>query len=1168
MTAHPTSITLQDKYRLERGTVYLTGIQALLRIGLDQIRADRAHGHKTGGFYSGYRGSPLGGLDQQLGREKKLLDEHDIVFKPGVNEELGATAVWGTQKVGLHGQGSTHEGVFGIWYGKAPGVDRASDALKQANASGTAPLGGCLALCGDDHLAKSSILPAQSEFSLLNFEMPGLNPSDLQDVLDYGLHGLAMSRFSGLWTGILCLADTMDSSGLVNVDPERLAIVIPDEHDPRREADVNRVLLLKNRLETERVLREHKIPAAQAYVRANGLDRVAFGSHRPRYGIVTTGKAYRDLRQAFELMGIDEQVARRIGLAIFKVAMPWPLEPTRVAAFARGLDRLMVVEHKRAFMEPQIKDLLYGWPEHQRPRIWGKKTPDGAPFLSDLLELQMQEIIESILAFVPEVQEDGAIREVAERLVMRSAWAGGHAEKAQRSAYFCAGCPHSSSTMVPEGARAQPGIGCHAMTEINGRTTDGQIAMGGEGVLWVGQEPFSKDRHMFVNLGDGTYFHSGILAIRQAVSSNVPITYKILFNDAVAMTGGQEFDGPLSPALISRQLAAEGVEKIVVLSERPHLYEGDKGLAPNTPVHDRGELMNVQNELAAYPGVSAIIFDQTCAAEKRRRRKKGGYEDPDKRLFINPRVCEGCGDCSVQSNCIAVEPLDTEFGEKRRINQSSCNKDFSCVKGFCPSFVWVEGAELVTAEDAHIDIDAMVAKLTAPRPDVPTATRNLLIAGIGGMGVTTVGAVLAMAGHIDGLNVTTLDVTGLAQKNGPVTSHVRFAPKGRDIEGARIPTASVDVLLAADMLVACSADVLGLADFGRTSTVANTHVAPTAEFVMKQTLSYEEARLKKTLAEGSRAFTAIDAADLAERLMGDALFTNIMLAGAAWQRGEIPLSYEAIETAIRMNGAAVEKNLKAFAVGRVAAADPSALAAALPKEEHPEEETLDERIALLSDELVAYQGRGYARRFRDLVGRVQAADAEKGQGSMRLTRSVAENLYKVMAYKDEYEVARLYSEPAFRARLKDTFHDHKRLTVMLAPPMLTGTDPATGRPKKRAFGPWVFKAFGVLAGLKGLRGTVLDPFGYTSERRAERDLVKRYRADVEMILARLGEANYGLLVEIARIPDLIRGYGPVKQANFAVADKKRETLIAQLDSGARGGPEAGVTRHRILEAAE
>ena len=477
MTAQPTSITLQDKYRLERGAVYLTGIQTLLRIGIDQIRADRARGRKTGGFYSGYRGSPLGGLDQQLGREKKLLDEHDIVFKPGVNEELGATAVWGTQKVGLHGQGSTHEGVFGIWYGKAPGVDRASDALKQANASGTAPLGGCLALCGDDHLAKSSILPAQSEFALLNFEMPGLNPADLQDVLDYGLHGLAMSRCSGLWTGILCLADTMDSSGLVNVDPERLAIVTPEEHDPRRETDVNRVLLLKNRLETERVLREHKLPAAQAYVRANGLDKVAFGSHRPRYGIVTTGKAYRDLRQAFELLGIDEAVARRIGLAIFKVAMPWPLEPTRIAAFARGLDRLMVVEHKRGFMEPQIKELLYGWPEHQRPRIWGKKTPEGAPFLSDLLELRMQEIIEGILGFVPEVQEDGDMRQVAERLVMRSAWAGGHAEKAQRTAYFCAGCPHSSSTVVPDGARAQPGIGCHAMTEINDRTTDGQIAM-------------------------------------------------------------------------------------------------------------------------------------------------------------------------------------------------------------------------------------------------------------------------------------------------------------------------------------------------------------------------------------------------------------------------------------------------------------------------------------------------------------------------------------------------------------------------------------------------------------------------------------------------------------------------------------------------------------------
>ncbi|MEW5421792.1 indolepyruvate ferredoxin oxidoreductase family protein [Amorphus sp. 3PC139-8] len=1169
MTAHPTTVTLSDKYELDRGTVYMTGIQALLRIGLDQIRADRARGHKTGGFYSGYRGSPLGGLDKELGRAHKLLDAHDIVFQPGVNEELGATAVWGTQKVGLHGQGSTHEGVFGIWYGKAPGVDRASDALKQANASGTAPLGGCLALCGDDHLAKSSILPAQSEYTLLNFEMPILNPSDLQDVLDYGLYGLAMSRFSGLWTGILCLADTMDSSGLVSVDPERLAIVTPQEHDPRAEADVNRVLLLKNRLETERVLREHKIPAAQAFVRANGLDRVAFGSHRPRYGIVTTGKAYRDLRQALELLGIDEEKARGIGLAVFKVAMPWPLEPSRFSAFARGLDRLMVVEHKRAFMEPQIKDLLYGWPQDQRPRIWGKKTPDGAPFLSDLLELQVQELIEAVLAFVPEVQEDGSMRAVAERLVMQAAWAGGHSEKAQRTAYFCSGCPHSSSTVVPEGARAQPGIGCHAMTEINGRTSDGQIAMGGEGVLWVGQAPFSNDKHMFVNLGDGTYFHSGILAIRQAVAANAPITYKILFNDAVAMTGGQPFDGPLSVPQISRQLAAEGVEKIVVLSERPHLYEGRTDLAPGTPVHDRGEIMRVQEELADYPGVSAIIFDQTCAAEKRRRRKKGDYEDPDKRLFINSRVCEGCGDCSVQSNCIAVEPLETEFGQKRRINQSSCNKDYSCVKGFCPSFVWVEGADLVTAEDAHIDVEAMAAKLNTPRPDHPSATSNLVIAGIGGMGVTTVGAVLAMAGHIDGLNVSTLDMTGLAQKNGPVTSHVRFAPKGRDIEGPRVPAASLDVLLATDMLVACSADVLGLTERARTTSVANTRVAPTAEFVMKQTLSYQEARLKATLEEGSQSLLAIDAADLAERLLGDALYTNMILAGAAWQKGEIPLSFEAIETAIRLNGAAVEKNLKAFTVGRIAAADYAALAEALPQEEHPEEETLEQRIALLSDELVRYQGRGYAKRFRDLVARVEAADRKAGAGTMRLTRTVAENLYKVMAYKDEYEVARLYADPAFSERLKSTFKDPKRLSVMMAPPVISKTDPATGRPQKRAFGPWIFKAFRVLAAMKRLRGTPLDPFGHSQERRAERALVRSYRRDVETILEKIGGANYGLLVEIARVPDQIRGYGPVKEANREAAEKKRTALFAQLEAKDDGTPRGGEAhREVVLEAAE
>jgi indolepyruvate ferredoxin oxidoreductase len=1158
------SVSLDDKYVRDAGPVYITGIQALVRVALDRVRLDRAEGRRTGGFVSGYRGSPLGGLDQELGRARKLIASHDIHFQPGVNEELGATAVWGTQKVGLHGQGSDFDGVFGLWYGKAPGVDRAGDVLKQANASGTAALGGVLALAGDDHLAKSSILPAQSEFFFVHAEMPVLNPADLQDVVDYGMHGLELSRYSGLWTAMICVADTMDASGMVDISAGRLAFAHPVDADPRRRGDMNRVLLLGNRLETERLLRDVRLPAVKAYVRGNRLDRVAFGSPRPRVGIVATGKAYRDLRQALSLLGIDEKRARAIGLAVYKVAMPWPLEPQGLAAFARGLERLLVVEHKRALIEPQVKDLAYHWPAGQRPPVWGKTTPEGIPFLSDLLELTASELVQALMSFLPEAASDPAMRAVAERMVAQSAWAAGHAERSGRSPYFCSGCPHNSSTKVPDGARAMPGIGCHAMTEIPGRTTDGQIAMGGEGVPWVGQVPFAKDKHVFANMGDGTYFHSGILAIRQAVAAKAPITYKLLFNDAVAMTGGQAHDGPLTVPILARQLAAEGVEKIVVVSDEPEKYEGRHDLPPGTPVLHRDAVLPVQEELAAYPGVSVLVYDQTCAAEKRRRRKRGLMPDPDKRLYINPRVCEGCGDCSVQSNCISVEPLATVFGEKRTINQSSCNKDFSCVEGFCPSFVWVDGAKLRAAEGRGLDVAGLAAKLPLPAPPALDRTINLLVAGIGGMGVTTVGATLAMAAHLDGLNASTLDMTGLAQKGGPVTSHVRFAARSMAIEGPRIPPTTLDALVASDMVVANTAEHLALLDAGRTLAVVNTKIAPTAEFAMRQTLSFDEARMGRTLRDGARDFVGVDAAGIAEAVFGDAIFTNMLLVGVAWQSGVLPLSIEAVETAIRLNGAAVNDNIKAFHAGRVLAADPEAILSALPKPPTVPVMGLEERIDFLAGELAAYQDAAYAGRFRELLGRVHAADEARGAGGGRLTGHVAESLYRLMAYKDEYEVARLYSEPAFREGLARQFAGERRLRVMLAPPILSRPDPATGRPKKRAFGPWIFTAFEWLAKGKRLRGTALDPFGYTAERRAERALIETYRADVALILERLGEGDYGLLCELARLPQDIRGFGPVKERRLAAAMERRQALLRRLSAGGAGGE----ARSAVLDAAE
>jgi indolepyruvate ferredoxin oxidoreductase len=1164
MNAITRTISLDDKYVATRGRVYLTGIQALVRLTLDQARLDAEAGLRTGGFVSGYRGSPLAGYDTELTRAGRHLSPASIVFKPGVNEELGATAVWGTQKVGHHGKGSDYDGVFGIWYGKAPGVDRAGDVLRQANASGTAAKGGVLALAGDDHLAKSSILPAQSEFFFEHVEMPVLNPSDIQEVLDYGLHGLAMSRFSGLWSGLICLADTMDASATVSVDPRRLAFVHPEDRDPRRHDDLNRVLLLGNRLETERLLRDIRIPAARAYVRANGLDRVAFGASRPRIGIIATGKAYRDLRQAFELIGLTEERARDIGLAIYKVAMPWPLEPVGLSNFARGLERLLVVEHKRAFLEPQIKEIAYDWPERARPAVWGKKTPEGGPFLSDVLELAVAEIIPALLAFLPSDFVTGEMRTVAERMNRQVMWSQGHAERAARVPYFCSGCPHSTSTVVPEGARSMPGIGCHAMTEIPGRTTDGQIAMGGEGVLWVGQSEFSNDTHVFANVGDGTYFHSGILAIRQAVASKVSITYKILYNDAVAMTGGQPVDGTLTVPQLTRQLEAEGVERVVVVSEEPDAYLGRHDLAPGTDVFHRDDLMEVQTELQALKGVTVLIYDQTCAAEKRRRRKRGGLADPDMRLFINERVCEGCGDCSVQSNCISVEPSPTAFGEKRRINQSSCNKDFSCVKGFCPSFVYVEGAELRRADTGHIDIDALAAELPEAEVAGLSTTLNLLIAGIGGAGVTTTAAVLAMAAHVDGKQASTLDMTGLAQKGGPVTSHLRFSTLERAIEGPRIPTASLDVLLASDMVVATNAEQLALLDRERTAGFANARVAPTAEFVMKQTLSFDEARMLQTLKSACPTFIGHDVASIAEALFGDAIYANMMLVGMALQAGRLPLSNTALETAIRLNGAAVKNNLAAFRAGRVLAADAGKILSALPGTGdvvRAEDMDLDTRIGFLGNELAAYQDAAYAQRFREAIARLRKADEAGGNGTLRLTRSAADMAYKVMAYKDEYEVARLYSEPGFRARLESQFKDPAKLKVMLAPPLVSrGLDPKTGRPRKIAFGPWIFTAFRLLARFKGLRGGAFDPFGRTSERRMERQLVETYLADLERIAGLVGHAGYGLLVELARIPDTVRGFGPVKEANHAKAMEKRAALLARLDGESGGVP--------VLEAAE
>ena len=1158
------TISLNDKYDKRDGQIYLTGIQALVRLPLDRIRLDREAGLNTAAFISGYRGSPVGTYDQQLRLAQSYLDDYAIKFIPGVNEELAATAVWGTQKVGLTGAGSLYDGVLGIWYGKAPGVDRSCDAFRHANFSGTARHGGVLAVAGDDPLAKSSTVVCQSEMAFMDVEMPIFMPGSIQEVLDFGLHAFALSRYAGVWSGMIALADLMDGSARISVDPDRLDLRLPDEaFDPRAKGKMNRIMALAGRGEHEVTLREWRLPAARAYIRANGLNGVRFGAARPRIGLVAAGKAYHDLLQAFLLLGIGHKEAEAMGIGVYKVAVSWPLEPEGIKTFAAGLERLFVVEHKRPVMEPQIKEMAYCWQAEERPPIWGKVTPEGAPFLPSVREVTSFELVPALLAFLPDALVMDAHQALAEKLKAQANWARAHASSAARIPYFCSGCPHSSSTIVPEGARVLAGIGCHSMTEATGRITDSLAMMGGEGMQWVGQHAFDRDRHVFANLGDGTYFHSGMMAIRQAVAAKVPITYKILYNDAVAMTGGQAVDGVLTVPKMTRQLQAEGVGAIIVVSERPHLYTKDVGLADGVEVRHRDYLIKTEEELAAFDGVSALIYDQTCAAEKRRRRKRGTYEIPDKRLFINDRVCEACGDCSVQSNCLSVEPLETEFGTKRAINQSSCNLDFTCVKGFCPSFVWVEGAELRKADSNALDIAALVDGLEEPAFDAPRDVRNILIAGVGGMGVTTVAAILAMAGHIDGLNVSTVDMTGIAQKGGPVSSHVRLAPNGMDIEGPRIPVASMDVLLSGDLLVASNAESLAMADPERTVAICNSVVAPTAEFVLKQSLSFETGGLQKLLQGAVMEARFSDAVDVAESLLGDAIYTNMILVGMAWQMGVLPIGREAIEQAITLNKASVGNNLRAFALGRLFVGDEARLRAMLPQPEVIPERDWREKRDFYAEELIAYQGKGYAKRYQKALKLLEEAEVKHLGEAGLLSEAATEQLYRLMAYKDEYEVARLMLDPAFTKKLDAKFSSYSAIRLELSPFFLRRTDPKTGRQAKRSFGKGMWAGFKLLRRFKWLRGTPFDPFGWQAERKAERAWKALYLKDLKWISEMLSEANADRMLPLVMVPATIRGYGSIKQEAMEKASIERLAALenAKNPKGSSKVREAFEARH-------
>jgi indolepyruvate ferredoxin oxidoreductase len=1149
-------VNLEDKYTLPSGRIYLSGIQALVRLPMMQRERDRAAGLSTAGFISGYRGSPLGGYDSALWQAKRFLQANDIRFQPGLNEDLAATAVWGSQQVGLF-PGATVDGVFGIWYGKGPGADRSLDVLRHANWAGTSPHGGVLALTGDDHGAQSTTTAYQCEHVFEAAMMPLLNPATIQDYLDFGLFGFALSRFSGCWVGFKATSEAVDSSASVTVDPRRGAVTVPADFDmppgglhirwPRGGMDWA--------VEQERRLHGPKLAAVQAFARANNIDRMAIDSPQPRLGILTTGKAYLDVRQALADLGISDRRAAELGIRVYKVGLAWPLESQRARAFTQGLQDVLVVEEKRGFIETQLVRLLYNVEASRRPSVVGKTDEAGAILLPSTGELTPAMVARAIVARLKRLGETSEFEQRLARLESFERPAAHAVSKIQRTPFFCSGCPHNTSTRVPEGSRAMAGIGCHSMALfMPDRHTATLTHMGGEGANWIGQAPFTTERHVFQNLGDGTYAHSGLMAMRAAAAAGVNITYKILYNDAVAMTGGQPVEGAITVPQIARQVLAEGARRVVVVAEEPEKYSGSVGLPNGIAVHHRDDLDAVQRELREVPGLTVLIYDQTCAAEKRRRRKRGTFPDPADRVFINEAVCESCGDCSVKSNCISVLPVETDLGRKRRIDQSNCNKDFSCLKGFCPSFVTVRGASLRKLGGVAAASGDAFARLQEPKFQPLDRPYSIVVTGIGGTGVVTLGALIGMAAHLEGKGCTVLDISGLAQKNGAVTSHIHLAPTQDDLHAVRTGAGGADLLLGCDLVVAASPAALSRVAPGATRAVINSHVQPTAAFIFNPDVDFEMAAMLQAIKSvaGDDRIEVIDATGLASALMGDSIAANLFMLGYAFQKGFVPLSLAAIERAIELNGVAVETNKRSFGWGRLAADDrnqvENLVRKTLDAEGAPEPQGLDalveDRAAFLDD----YQNAAYAQRYRDTVAALKTAEAIRARGYSGLAEAVARNLFTLMAYKDEYEVARLYTDRAFLKKLQQQFEDGFTLEYHLAPPLLARRDPATGEPRKRAFGAWMRHVFELLTWLRPLRGTVFDIFGYTQERRMERRLIADYEAVIGEIATSLDPGNHALCIEIASLPAKMRGFGHVKARNVENAKACEAELLALLRS--------------------
>jgi indolepyruvate ferredoxin oxidoreductase len=1126
-------VSLHDRFDLEKSPVLLNGTQALVRLMLMQRARDRAAGLDTAGYVTGYRGSPLGAVDMQMARARKLLEASDVVFQPGLNEDLAATACWGTQQAELRGEGR-HDGVFALWYGKGPGVDRSGDVMRHANMAGTSPHGGVLMAMGDDHTGESSTTLHQSDWAMVDAYMPVVSPAGVQEILDYGVYGYALSRFAGVWVGLKTMKDTVEATSVVDGRPDRMRFVAPDFRMP--EGGLNIRLVDTPQAQEARMI-DYKRFAAEAFARANGIDRRVWGRAGAKIGFVAAGKNWLDLVHALNLLGVDEAEAERLGITTYKVGQTFPLDMDSFHDWAEGLELIVVVEEKRKLIEVQVKEAIFDDRRGRRVYGWHKgdtwehgRRVELFPTRYALDPIMIAERIGEIL------KEEGRGTDRIQagmRMLAEARAADNVQDLAARLPYFCAGCPHNTSTKVPEGSRAYAGIGCHYMVQWMDRSTVGFTHMGGEGANWIGEAPFSKTPHVFQNLGDGTYNHSGVQAIRAALAAGTNITYKILYNDAVAMTGGQKNEGDLGPDQIARELIAMGVRDVAIVYDDKE--EPVRGGFPNgVSWHERADLETVQERMRGVEGVSAIVYIQTCAAEKRRRRKRGTFPDPDTRVFINTDVCEGCGDCGVQSNCVAIVPVETELGRKRAIDQSACNKDYSCLKGFCPSFVTVEGAEMRREATVELDVGHL------PSPDLPTieGTHNVVITGVGGTGVVTIGAVLAMAAHLDGKGAGMMEMAGLAQKGGAVHIHCRIAAKPADISAIRVATGECDALIGGDLVVSAGGRTLGLMRPGKTGGVVNSHEIVTGDFTRDTEFRIPSEDLQLSLERRLKdRLTIFDASELARVVMSDSIYSNMMVFGAAWQKGLIPITHAAILEAIELNGAAVDANRRAFEIGRWAALRPEEAGRLIEPKVVELPKTLEDRIAFRERHLRDYQGRRLARRYRRLVDRPE---------DPRLREAVALGYHKLLAYKDEYEVARLLRQT--RAKAEETFAGDLRLTYHLAPPVLS-REGADGRPRKRRFGAWIERAYPLLAKAKVLRGTWFDPFGHSAERRMERALIRQYETDLAEVLDDVTPQTREIAVSLAELPLSIRGFGPVKAANAETAARRRQDLLAAFRAG-------------------